>query len=286
MARLPHVRLDLSNRPENVLLVRETLTGIAEAAGLDASDLSDIRTAVTEAANNVVLHAYEGGEGPLEVEIFIDSGTLEAIVRDHGIGMTRHPGDVHAATDVETGIGLPVIEALSQDVEFAKTPEGGTEVKMSFAATGMRGLPTPAGEALSRPVLADSGLPGSPSSISVHPPELARAVVPRLLAVLAARAHFSTDRISDSQLLADALVAYAAKAVSGTHLGLAVSVAPRDLHVRVGPLVAGHAERLVLASDVEGLGSVLTKLADGHGVSTSDAHDMLTLRVQDRATTP
>jgi len=117
----------------------------------------------------------------------------------------------------------------------------------------------------------------------VHPPELARAVVPRLLAVLAARAHFSTDRISDSQLLADALVAHAAKAVSGTHLGLAVSVEPRDLHLRVGPLVAGHAERLVLASDVEGLGSVLTKLADGHGVRTTDAHDVLALRVQDRA---
>ena len=283
MAKLPHVRLDLSNRPENVLLVRETLTGVAEAVGLDASDLSDIRTAVTEAANNVVLHAYEGAEGPLEVEIHVDAGSLRVTVRDHGIGLTRAPGHAGVDADTESGIGLPVIEALSQEVDFAKTPEGGSEVRMTFASPGIAGLPSPSGEALSRPVLADAGLPGDPISVSVHPPELARAVVPRLLAVLAARAHFSTDRISDSQLLADALVAHAARAVSGTHLGLAVGAEPRDLHVRVGPLVAGHAERLVLASDVEGLGQVLTKLADGHGVSTTDAHDMLTLRVKDRS---
>src|SRR5262249_36056526 len=69
MSRLPNVRLDLSNRAENVLLIREALTGIAEVVGLDGNDLSDIRTAVTEAANNVVLHAYAGEEGPLEVEI-------------------------------------------------------------------------------------------------------------------------------------------------------------------------------------------------------------------------
>jgi serine/threonine-protein kinase RsbW len=283
MARLPQVRLDLSNRPENVLLVRETLTGVAEAVGLDASDLSDIRTAVTEAANNVVLHAYNGGEGPLEVEIYVDPGALRVIVRDHGVGLSHEPGDAGLEPGAESGIGLPVIEALSQEVDFAKTPEGGTEVRMTFGAPGVAGQPSPSGEALSRPVLADAGMPGDPISVSVHPPELARAVVPRLLAVLAARAHFSTDRISDSQLLADALVAHAARAVSGTHLGLAVSAEPRDLHVRVGPLVAGHAERLVLASDVEGLGQLLTKLADGHGVSSTDAHDTLTLRVQDRA---
>ena len=64
--RSPHA----SNKPENVLLVREMLTGVAETVDLDGSDLNDIRTAVTEACNNVVLHAYQGDEGPLEVEVY------------------------------------------------------------------------------------------------------------------------------------------------------------------------------------------------------------------------
>ena len=79
---LPNVRLTLSNKPENVLLVREMLTGVAEMVDLDGSDLNDIRTAVTEACNNVVLHAYEGDEGPLEVEVYGGAhSALEVVVR-------------------------------------------------------------------------------------------------------------------------------------------------------------------------------------------------------------
>ncbi len=39
------------------MLVRQMLAGVAEAVELDANDLNDISTAVTEACNNVVLHA-------------------------------------------------------------------------------------------------------------------------------------------------------------------------------------------------------------------------------------
>src|ERR1700730_2279973 len=119
MATLPNVRLDLSNRPENVLLVRETLTGVAETIGLDGSDLSDIRTAVTEACNNVVLHAYEGEEGPLEVEIDLAADALDVVVRDRGIGIANST----PKEEIEPGIGLPVMEALAERVQFVETPD-------------------------------------------------------------------------------------------------------------------------------------------------------------------
>jgi hypothetical protein len=184
--------------------------------------------------------------------------------------------------DAETGIGLPVIETLTHSVQFADTPGGGTEVRMTFASPSLQGMPSDGGEppqppAFDRPEHADT------AALSIAPVALAAAVVPRLLCVLAARAHFSTDRISDSQLLADALVAHAAESISGSHMSLVVDVEPRDLELHVGPLIAGRAERLVADSDVEGLGSVLEKLADGHGVRTSDSHDTLTLTLRDRA---
>jgi serine/threonine-protein kinase RsbW len=282
MATLPNVRLDLSNRPENVLLVRETLTGVAESVGLDGSDLSDVRTAVTEACNNVVLHAYAGAEGPLEVEVDVAAGRLEVVVRDRGIGMRVEAVPQEPSVAAESGIGLPVIEALTQAVEFTSTPGGGTEVRMRFATPDVRGMETATGDA-DVPLVIGDGEAVATASLLVGPVRLARAVVPRLLCVLAARAQFSTDRISDSQLLADALVAHAAAAIDGSHLKLTVDVEPRDLEVCVGPLIAGRAERLVLDSDVEGLGPVLEKLADGHDVSSSDSYDMLTLTLHDRA---
>src|ERR1700716_3789818 len=121
MAAPPNIRLDLANRPENVVLVRETLTGVAEAIGLEAADLDDIRTAVTEACNNVVLHAYEGEEGPLQVELYVAADAVEVVVRDHGMGIKPH---IRSDEEAALGIGLSIIQALAPRVEV-KDVEGG-----------------------------------------------------------------------------------------------------------------------------------------------------------------
>jgi serine/threonine-protein kinase RsbW len=279
MALLPNVRLDLSNGPESVLLVREALVGVAETVGLDDGDLSDIRTAVTEACNNVVLHAYSADGGPLEVEIELLGESTHVTVRDHGEGMGR---DGSCAEEVEEdgGIGLPVIRALTRSVEFAEPPGGGTEVSMLFATPGVRALAQPPADSLAQPPAAE--IEGAATAtVSVAPRELAQAVIPRMLCVLAARARFSTDRISESQLLAHALVAHAAGSLSGSHLSMAVNVEPREMELRLGPLIAGYAERLLVDSDVQGLGPVLEKLAYSHGVSRVDSHDTLTLQLRD-----
>ena len=65
----PWVRLELTSRPEAARLVRSMSTAAGEALGFDPELLSDVNTAVTEACNNVILHAYSGGPGPLTVEL-------------------------------------------------------------------------------------------------------------------------------------------------------------------------------------------------------------------------
>jgi anti-sigma regulatory factor (Ser/Thr protein kinase) len=285
MAELPNVRLNLSNRPENVLLVRQVLTGVAEAIDLDGSDLNDIRTAVTEACNNVVLHAYEGEEGPLEIEVYIAPSALGVVVRDQGTGIQPR---ALGAEETTLGIGLPVIQALAHRVEFAdaavapsRAGWAGTEVRMEF--------PTPSTRALES--LHEGGLellniaqaePTTTMGIAIAPTRLARAVLPRLLSALAARAHFSTDRISDAQLVADALIAHAPESISGRHLGVGVSIEPRNLELRIGPLDAGHAQRLIVDSALEGLGAVIEKLTDHHRVATVGPSEVLALRLIDR----
>jgi serine/threonine-protein kinase RsbW len=277
MASPPNIRLDLSNRPENVVLVRETLTGVAEAIGLDAGDLDDVRTAVTEACNNVVLHAYEGEEGgPLEVEIYAAGGAFEVFVRDHGIGFQRQTGEDQWIV----GIGLPVIEALVQRVDFADVAGGGTEVRMEFATPGARMLEPPGEDVLRVP--AGSGA-GESTTVTISPvAPLARTVLPRLLGVLAARANFSTDRISDALLVADALGAHASASTSAGHITITVSVEPRNLEVSLRPLDIGHAERLVSDSDVQGVGRVIEKLSDHHQVAVDGSYEVLDLRLIDR----
>ena len=274
MGAAPNVRLKLANRAENVLLVRQALSGLAETVGLDAIALNDVSTAVTEAANNVVLHAYEGGAGPLEVELASIEGGLDVLVGDRGCGIQQAVRDGEAISD---GIGLPVIQALSDTVHFRRRDTGGTEVAMHFQLSQMRSL----GPDLRLDASClQTDRPAGPEEVvlAVAPAALARNVVPRVLSTLAARAHFSTDRISDTQLLADTLVAELAGGGAG-HMLVGVSVAPRTLELRVGPLGEGVAQALL--ADADGP-SVIARLTDGHTLSKDGARELLGLRVAQR----
>jgi serine/threonine-protein kinase RsbW len=241
MAETPNVQLSLPNNAENVLVVRQALSGVAAVLALDAIETNDVNTAVTEACNNVVMHAYNGGEGPLEVDVYARPDALTVVVRDRGSGIRQHEDE-----DAHTGMGIPVIQALSRRVEFAEALGGGTEVQMEFDAPGAPSLaPIDGAGRTSTPAVHDE-LPGT-IELRLAPNAIARAVLPRVLSVLAARAYFSTDRIADVQLVADMLAANAGDSISGTQLDVGVTIAPRNLELRVGPLLGTETFELSLA---------------------------------------
>lgn len=271
----PNVRLNLANTAENVVLVREMLFGVGEAIELDPSDLNDVRTAVTEACNNVVLHAYEGGPGPLEIELYLAGQSLGVLVRDHGVGLPAE--SISLETDTG-GIGLHVIRTLTQTVEFANDEERGTDVWMWFNAPQAGSL-APLRPDDQAPTLA---LPrASTTTICIAPISLACTILPRLMITLAAHAHFSIDRISDAQLLADALVANAQTAIRGDKLSIDVTVEPRDLELHISPLNVGRAQQLIEQSELGELGGVIEQLTDRHKVVSTGAHETLTLGLSD-----
>jgi serine/threonine-protein kinase RsbW len=277
---VPNVRLNLPSTPENVVLVREMLSGVAEATHVDGGSLNDIRTAVTEACNNVVLHAYDGEVGPLEVELCIAQDAVWVLVRDQGRGTQAHYESAQAVND---GIGLHVIRTLADIVEFRDVPGGGTEVQMKFATPRIVLLESlPDEQGLPPLSLADSA---QATTMNISPISLARTVLPRLVSAFAARAHFSTDRISDAQLLADALVAHALAAISGNRLSIGVNVEPRDLELRIAPLEIGRGQGLIGESQIDGLGRVIEKLTDRHGIATAGPYETLTLGLTDRRLT-
>jgi serine/threonine-protein kinase RsbW len=289
IAEAPNVRLRVSSRPENVMLVREVLAGVAEAAGLDAVTLNDIRTAVTEACNNVVLHAYERTEGPLEVEVYGTGNELEVLVRDHGTGMRPQ---ISASQDGSSGVGLLVIQALADRVVFQGSGDQddreaeGTEVCMFFAAPGSHRLVI-AGECDQRdPVeLTEAGHAdelAATTAVTLAPARVASTVLPRLLSALAARARFSADRISDTQLIGDELAARARDASDAGRLSLAVIVGPRDLQLRIAPPSARGPWESVDGSTPATLGPVIERLTDDQRVAAVGAVEVLDLRIIDQ----
>ncbi len=276
-----NVRLNLANTPENVVLVREMLSGVGEAIELDAGDLSDVRTAVTEACNNVVLHAYKGERGPLEVELYLIGSSLEVIVRDQGIGLPAEPRSLEIDSG---GIGLHVIDTLTQVAELTDGQDGGTVVRMRFSASGARALEPVQADGKEARTVALSGTPTT-TTICIAPLSLARTVLPRLVITLAAHAHFSTDRISDAQLLADALVEHAQGAIRGDQLSVDVTVEPRDLELHISPLEAGRARDLIEQPELDNklgdISTIVEKLVDRHRFASVGSHETLTLGLSD-----
>jgi serine/threonine-protein kinase RsbW len=304
IADTPNLRLVVASSAESVVLVRQAISGLAEAIGLGRLELGEVNTAVSEACNNVVLHAYGGAEGPLEVDMCGCPGAVRMVVRDHGRGMPA--GGAHAAAQFTAdGIGLPVIHALADVVELGETVgqgveldgaagtemDGaagaemggrGTEVRMEFATAYPHALHPPLHDDGLDPAILSSAQSGDTAGLAIAPARLARTVLPRVLSALAARASFSTDRISDTQVLADALVAHTDDSLSSSHLNVGVTIAPRELHMRVGPLHAGHTAALVDDPAIGGLGSVLRRLADGHRVAAAAGAEMLVLRMAEQ----
>src|SRR3954471_3478991 len=130
MTEAADVRLTMPARPEGVAVVRQALVGMADALAFAAAVLADMTMAVSEACTNVVVHAYEDGDGTLEVEMMADDRGLTIRVRDHGTGI--HPQAGRSRDVPALGLGLPLIAALSDSFELHGASGQGTEVRMTF----------------------------------------------------------------------------------------------------------------------------------------------------------
>jgi serine/threonine-protein kinase RsbW len=264
------VALDLDSRPETLTLVRGVLGGVAELLALDPELLDDLKTAVSEACNNVVMHAYNGAAGPLGVLLYLNPRTLEVVVRDEGSGIPESA----LSDDRMQGVGVPIIRALAQECEFRARPEGGTEVWMAFASERD-------GKALfqqpDEPAPDDGWtrrLSGD-AVVSLSPVSLLGGVLGRLARALAARARFSLDRFSDVYLVTDAVVAHASRAANGGRIGFGIATGPRRLELTIGPLRKGASAPLAEGQEARGAGSALTMLTDELTISPADGREML-----------
>jgi serine/threonine-protein kinase RsbW len=273
----PAVRLELESTPETLTLVRGALGALAELLSLDAELLDDLKTAVSEACNNVVMHAYDGAPGPLEVAVHLAADSVNVVVRDEGRGIPKFVTSAEGAR----GVGIPIIRALAQRAEFRKRPAGGTEVCMEFSGErrGKALLSPPP------PVAPDDGWTRQRSGdavVTLSPVSFLGPILGRLARALAARARFSLDRFSDVYLVTDAIAAQAARSASGSRIGFAIVAHTRRLQIAVGPMRPGTGDELREPREVA---SALLMLSDAVAASPDGDGELLSIVITDRRPT-
>jgi len=246
-------QMSLPAKAENVAVVRHALAGLAERIGMDEAGVADLKTVVTEACMNVVVHAYpEGQPGPLEIEAAPDLDGLTVVIRDYGLGI--RPRSAEGDHRPSLRIGLTLIAALSSSFEIKGGVDRGTEIRMHLpliarkaAEVGQGTTPEPSSDA---------------TEMIVGPPELLPPILSRALSALAARRDIGVDRLSDTMLLSDAISASAPDGFADGHVRLSIIDRSEGVELRVGPMEGGGAERLRSSLDLPQLGGSLANLAD------------------------
>jgi serine/threonine-protein kinase RsbW len=239
--------LTVAAKPENLAVIRQALAGYADAMGFDSDAIADLKTVVSEACMNVVVHAYpEDAAGPLEIGAEPDEDGLEISVRDRGAGFRPRPADVQ---DSGLRLGLPLIATLSDEFEV-RGGGAGTEVrvKLRFSRNG------------DEQSVEEVDYTAEGTLMSIAAGAFVRPVLARVIGALAARADFSVDRLSDTILIGDAVSAHDASDFREGTVGIELSDGAGWIGVRIGPLVEGGGERIVEGLELPG-GTSLSKLA-------------------------
>ena len=245
--------MSLPAKAENVAVVRHAIAGLAERIGMDDAAIADLKTVVTEACMNVVVHAYPEGEtGLLEIEATPDLEGLTVAVRDFGRGISPRPG----VDRPSLRIGLALIAALSSSFEIRGGVERGTEIRMYLP---LRSRPIPSDQAAVRPEVPD--FPDA-TKIEVGAAELLGPVLSRALTALAARQEITIDRISDAMLLADAISAAAPRSFPDGTVKLSIADRPDGVELKIGPMGSGGGEALRSSLSLPDVGGSLETLAD------------------------
>ena len=129
------VTLTFPSRSSNEGFARAAVAGFAAQMDPTLNELEDIKTAVSEAVTNAIVHAYPEAIGQVQVKLRIcPDNVLEITVRDHGRGIpdvekARQPMFTTGGEE-RSGMGFTIMESFMDRLAIRSTPGRGTTVVM------------------------------------------------------------------------------------------------------------------------------------------------------------
>ena len=127
--------LDFPSKSANEAFARSAVACFAAQMDPTLEELGDIKTAVSEAVTNAIVHGYPEGFGRVVMKLRVKEGNiLEIVVRDWGVGIA----DVEQArrpmyttgNDERSGMGFTIMESFMDTLRVRSTPQKGTTVTM------------------------------------------------------------------------------------------------------------------------------------------------------------
>jgi len=129
------VIIKMLSKSENERFARVAVATFASQIDMTIEELSDIKTAISEAVTNSIVHGYEGTEGFVTLECRLYGNILEVVVADNGKGIddvdrARQPLYTSKPEQERSGMGFTVMETFMDSLEVKSMLGLGTKVSM------------------------------------------------------------------------------------------------------------------------------------------------------------
>jgi len=127
--------LEFPSRSTNEAFARSAVACFASQLDPTMEELGDIRTAVSEAVTNCIVHAYPNGLGIITVRCrILKDQILDIVVKDKGVGIqnveqARKPMFTTGGTE-RSGMGFTIMESFMTDFSVTSEPGKGTSIHM------------------------------------------------------------------------------------------------------------------------------------------------------------
>ena len=129
------MKLEFLSKSNNEAFARITVAAFVSQLDPTIEELADVKTAVSEAVTNCIIHGYEDGEGIVKIVARLFANTVEIEISDTGKGienveLARKPLYTTKANLERSGIGFTIMESFMDDVEIESVLGLGTKIKM------------------------------------------------------------------------------------------------------------------------------------------------------------
>lgn len=128
--------LEFVNNSENEGFARMVATAFITPLNPTLEEIVEIKTSISEAVTNAIIHGYEDSVGMVRMEGKISGNTIEYIISDKGCGIkdiekAREPLYTGKPELERSGMGFSIMESFMDTVEVLSTVGLGTTVKMT-----------------------------------------------------------------------------------------------------------------------------------------------------------
>ena len=130
-----YISVDFPSRSANEGFARTVAACFAAQLDPTLEEVNDIKTAVSEAVTNAIVHAYPDSIGKISMKLRLyEDNSVEIVVRDWGVGIAdveqaRQPMYTTGGEE-RAGMGFTIMESFMDKLRLRSTPGKGTTVTM------------------------------------------------------------------------------------------------------------------------------------------------------------